>query len=292
MDLDVVLKRFESPDEVREMEKGKFEIVRLGETTIGRATYEPGWRWSLHVGPRVGETRCRVAHVGLVVSGTATAAFDDGRVFELKAGELFYIPPVPHDSWVVGSAPYVSLHFLGAHEYAASKTPERSERRHSYRVHVAWTGNTGQGTSGYRLYERAHEISVAGKPVIPGSSDPAFRGDRSRYNPEEFLVASLSTCHMLWFLHLCAEAKIVVTDYADDPVGTMIETDDGGGRFTDVVLRPAITLAAGSDAGAASQLHGRAHHLCFIASSVNFPVRCEPTLRIAETSATSASAHP
>jgi Cupin domain len=118
---DVLLKRFENPDESRLMTKGRFDIVRLGGQTIGRATYEPGWKWSLHVGPTVGATRCTVEHVGLVVSGAATAAFDDGRVFELKAGELFYIPPVPHDSWVIGDEPYVSLHFLGADKYAAKK---------------------------------------------------------------------------------------------------------------------------------------------------------------------------
>ncbi len=115
---DVILKRFETPDEVREMVKGRFEIVRLGGMTIGRATYEPGWRWSSHVGPSVGAARCSVEHVGLVLSGTATAALEDGRVFELRVGELFYIPPVPHDSWVVGNEPYVSLHFLGADHYA------------------------------------------------------------------------------------------------------------------------------------------------------------------------------
>jgi hypothetical protein len=118
---DVVLKRFENPDETRLMTKGRFDVVRLGGQTIGRAMYEPGWKWSLHVGPGVGATRCDVEHVGLVISGTATAAFDDGRVIELKAGELFYIPPVPHDSWVVGDEPYVSLHFLGADTYAAAK---------------------------------------------------------------------------------------------------------------------------------------------------------------------------
>jgi mannose-6-phosphate isomerase-like protein (cupin superfamily) len=121
MDLEVILKKFESPDELREMEKGRFEIVHLGGMTIGRATYQPGWKWSSHVGPLVGATRCHVEHVGLVLSGTATAAFDDGRVIELTAGSLFYIPPVPHDSWVVGDRPYVSLHFLGAHEYAKGK---------------------------------------------------------------------------------------------------------------------------------------------------------------------------
>ncbi len=121
---DVVLKRFESPDETRLMAKGRFDIVRLGGVTIGRSTYEPGWKWSLHVGPALAATRCSVEHVGLVVSGTATAAFDDGRVIELKAGELFYIPPVPHDSWVVGDEPYVSLHFLGAEKYAAKEAEE------------------------------------------------------------------------------------------------------------------------------------------------------------------------
>jgi quercetin dioxygenase-like cupin family protein len=115
---DVILRRFDSPDETRVMEKGKFEVVTLGGLAIGRATYEPGWRWSAHVGPTVGASRCAVEHVGLVVSGTATAALEDGRVFELRAGELFYIPPVPHDSWVVGDEIYVSLHFLGAGRYA------------------------------------------------------------------------------------------------------------------------------------------------------------------------------
>jgi mannose-6-phosphate isomerase-like protein (cupin superfamily) len=117
--VDVILKRFEAPDEVREMSKGKFEIVRIGGLTIGRATYAPGWKWSTHVGPRVGATRCSIEHVGLVLSGAATVAFDDGRVTELRAGQLFYVPAVQHDSWVVGNEPYVSLHFLGADRYAS-----------------------------------------------------------------------------------------------------------------------------------------------------------------------------
>jgi quercetin dioxygenase-like cupin family protein len=115
---DVILKRFEKPDEVRTMPRGRFEVVNLGGQVIGRASYEPGWRWSEHVGPTVGAKRCAVEHVGLVLRGTATIAFDDGRVIELRAGELFHVPPVPHDSWVVGDEPYVSLHFLGADEYA------------------------------------------------------------------------------------------------------------------------------------------------------------------------------
>ena len=116
--MDVILKRFETPDETRQLTKGKFEIVHLGGITIGRATYEPGWRWSEHVGPGVGARHCHVEHVGMVLAGAATVAFDDGRVIEMHAGELFYVPPVPHDSWVVGDAQYVSLHFLGAEQYA------------------------------------------------------------------------------------------------------------------------------------------------------------------------------
>jgi hypothetical protein len=117
----VILKSFDTPDEVRVMENGKFELIHLGGITIGRATYEPGWKWSEDVGPRVGATRCPVEHVGLVLSGTATIAFDDGRVIELHAGDLFYVPPVPHDSWVIGDKQYVSLHFLGAKNYATEK---------------------------------------------------------------------------------------------------------------------------------------------------------------------------
>jgi quercetin dioxygenase-like cupin family protein len=116
--MEVILKRFAQPDEVRKMSRGRFELVRVGGMSIGRATYEPGWKWSVHVGPTVGQTRCLVEHVGLVLSGVATVAFDDGRTVELRAGDLFYVPPVPHDSWVVGDVPYVSLHFLGAEHYA------------------------------------------------------------------------------------------------------------------------------------------------------------------------------
>jgi len=120
---DVILKRFSHPDEVRTFEKGKFELVHLGNMTIGRATYEPGWRWSEHVGKALGQKLCMVEHVVMVVSGRATAAMPDGKVIEMRAGDLAFIPPGPpgHDSWVVGNEPYVSLHFLGASEYAAKK---------------------------------------------------------------------------------------------------------------------------------------------------------------------------
>ena len=147
---------------------------------------------------------------------------------------------------------------------------------HFYEVNVRWTGNTGQGTATYRTYERSHEITVEGKPLIFGSSDPNFRGDKTKYNPEELLVASLSACHLLWYLHLCASAKLVVTDYVDRPIGRMTETADGGGRFTEVVLKPVVTMQSG-DLALIEQLHEKAHHMCFIANSVNFPIRCEPS---------------
>ena len=157
-------------------------------------------------------------------------------------------------------------------------------KEHTYHIQMNWTGNLGTGTSGYRNYARDHEIKAAGKPAIPGSSDPKFRGDASRYNPEELLVAALSTCHLLWYLHLCADSKIVVTAYADSAAGTMMETEDGGGRFTEVILRPEVTVAPGSDTELAAKLHEKAHHLCFIANSVNFPVHCEPTILTAPSS--------
>ena len=113
-----ILRRFDQPDEVREFEKGRFEIVHIGGMSIGRATYQPGWRWSVDVGARLGQSHCHVEHLGYVVSGCATAAFTDGRIYELKAGEMFYIAPEPHDSWVVGDEPYVSLHLMGAGRYA------------------------------------------------------------------------------------------------------------------------------------------------------------------------------
>ena len=119
MDLEVILKRFDAPDEVREFELGRFELVTLGGMTIGRASYQPGWKWSVHVGAGLGQASCDVEHVGIVVSGCAVAAMDDGRVIEMHPGDLFYIPP-GHDSWVVGDEPYVSLHFLGADHYAAT----------------------------------------------------------------------------------------------------------------------------------------------------------------------------
>ena len=148
---------------------------------------------------------------------------------------------------------------------------------HSYRVNVEWTGNRGSGTNGYRNYGREHVIRIEGKADIAGSSDPAFRGDAARHNPEEMLVAALSTCHMLAYLHMATVAGVVVTAYTDAAEGTMV-TEGNGGRFTEVVLHPLVTITAGSDPAKADAAHGDAHHACFIAASVNFPVRCEPRI--------------
>ena len=148
-------------------------------------------------------------------------------------------------------------------------------RDHRYAVSLNWSGNLGSGTSAYRDYSRNYDISAEGKPVINGSADPAFRGDRSRWNPEELLVASLSACHKLWYLHLAAEAGIIVTAYTDRAEGVMEVDRDGAGRFRSVVLRPTVTVATGSDVGQARALHKPAHERCFIANSVNFPVECE-----------------
>ena len=149
---------------------------------------------------------------------------------------------------------------------------------HLYQTALKWMGNKGQGTKNYRAYDRAYEIEVARKPVIFGSADPAFRGDRTKYNPEELLVASLSSCHLLWYLHLCAEAKVTVTNYSDRAVGKMSEAKSGSGKFIEVILQPKVTIATDSNLEQAQQLHHEAHKFCFIANSVNFPVLCQPLI--------------
>jgi len=148
------------------------------------------------------------------------------------------------------------------------------EHEHHYAVKVIWTGNKGQGTANYRAYARDHLIAQDGKPDIPGSADPAFRGDPARWNPEDLLVASLSACHKLWYLHFCAVNGVVVEAYEDHAEGVMVTDTDGGGRFTIVTLKPVVTISAG-DADKALSLHHDAHEKCFIACSVNFPVGCE-----------------
>jgi len=153
-----------------------------------------------------------------------------------------------------------------------------SGKTHTYACALDWTGNTGRGTVEYKAYARDHVFSSPGKPDLPGSADPAFRGDKSRYNPEELLVASVASCHMLWYLHLCAVAGVVVVAYRDDPVGTMVEDTARGGYFTGIVLHPRVTITAGSDAAKARALHEGAHAKCYIANSVNFPIECEPEI--------------
>jgi organic hydroperoxide reductase OsmC/OhrA len=152
------------------------------------------------------------------------------------------------------------------------------QREHRYSINVRWTGNTGKGTADYRSYQRDHEINVLGKAPILGSADPKFRGDPLRYNPEELLVSALSTCHMLWYLHLCADAGIVVVSYEDRAEGTMEESSDGNGRFVRVTLRPHVRVTGSPEQ--AEALHQRAHELCYIANSVNFPIEHEAVTNV------------
>jgi len=152
---------------------------------------------------------------------------------------------------------------------------------HRYEVTVVWTGNQGDGTSGYRAYARDHEVTADNRPAIAGCSDRAFRGSAERWDPERLLVAALSQCHMLSYLHVCADSGVVILDYIDQAEGSMQQTPDGGGHFTVVTLRPRVTVSEESMMDAARELHGRAHQLCFIANSVNVPVLHEPTVAVA-----------
>ena len=159
-------------------------------------------------------------------------------------------------------------------------------RQHRYETETVWTGDRGRGTADYRSYDRLYDTTADGRPVIAGSSDPAFRGDAERWNPELLLVAALSQCHLLSYLHCCATAGVVVTGYVDDASGVMAETANGGGRFTEVVLRPVVTVATAEMAERAQALHEPAAERCFIAASVAFPVRHEPRVVIAVTQPT------
>lgn len=154
------------------------------------------------------------------------------------------------------------------------------EKEHHYRVALDWTGNQGQGTGSYTAYSRDHVIRATGKPDLVATSDTAFRGSPGRYNPEELLVSSLSSCHMLWYLHLCATNDIVVTDYQDEARGTMVEAPDGSGYFKEVTLYPVVTITDAGRIPRAMELHREASKKCFIANSCNFPVRHEPRCRV------------
>jgi len=152
-------------------------------------------------------------------------------------------------------------------------------RQHSYATVTTWTGNLGTGTSTYRGYSRDHELTADGVPAIQGSSDPSFRGDPARWNPEQLLLTSLASCHMLSYLHLCAVNGIVVTEYVDRSTGTMEQAGDGG-HFAEVTLHPEVTIDDADKLELAESLHTEAHKNCFIAASVNFPVRHEPRITV------------
>lgn len=147
---------------------------------------------------------------------------------------------------------------------------------HHYQLGLNWTGNLGEGTKTYRSYERSYSIQIEGKSLLYGSSDPAFRGDASKYNPEELLLMALSSCHMLWYLHLCSEAGIVVVEYTDRATGTMEENPDGSGRFTEVVLHPVVKIENTGLITKANELHKKANEMCFIANSCNFTIQHRP----------------
>jgi organic hydroperoxide reductase OsmC/OhrA len=149
---------------------------------------------------------------------------------------------------------------------------------HGYALTVTWTGNTGEGTSGYRAYGRDHTVSAAGLPDVLGSADRTFRGDPGRWNPEQLLLAALSQCHLLSYLHVCVTERVVVQEYVDHAEATMVSDPDGSGRFTEAVLRPRVVVADASMVEAATRAHHRANRLCFIANSVSFPVRHEPAV--------------
>ncbi|ASL48829.1 hypothetical protein bAD24_p00630 (plasmid) [Burkholderia sp. AD24] len=152
-----------------------------------------------------------------------------------------------------------------------------AQGEHKYRVSVEWTGNQGTGTSGYRAYGRDHVIRAGSKPNISGSSDAAFLGDAECWNPEELFLGATSACHKLWYLHLCADAGICVLAYVDEASGTMIDSPERG-QFTEIILHPRVTIRAGDDRDMAERLHHVAHEKCYIANSVNFPIRCEPVI--------------
>lgn len=149
--------------------------------------------------------------------------------------------------------------------------------QHHYKTTIKWTGNKGQGTKDYRSYDRNHTVLVDGKQNILCSSDPSFRGDKTRYNPEELFLASIASCHMLWYLHVCADNGIVVEDYSDHATGIMQETEDGGGHFTEVTLHPVVTVKDKTMIDTANELHKKANQFCFIANSCNFPIYHNPT---------------
>lgn len=152
-------------------------------------------------------------------------------------------------------------------------------KEHQYKTSLVWTGNKGSGTMDYRSYDRDFVVSIDQKPPLTGSSDSAFMGDKTKYNPEDLLLSSVSSCHMLWYLHLCAKNDIVVLEYTDNAVGLMIETADGSGRFTEITLKPEVVISRKGQVDQANALHEEANKMCFIANSLNFPVKHQPSCK-------------
>lgn len=152
--------------------------------------------------------------------------------------------------------------------------------QHNYKLAVKWTGNQGSGTSNYKEFERSYAIQIENKAVIHGSSDPEFRGDRTKHNPEELLLAAVSSCHMLWYLHLCSEAKIVVVDYIDNATAILQETENGNGKFTSITLNPIVTVTEKAMIEQATKLHKKANEFCFVSNSLNFKVDHQPVINV------------
>ncbi|GAB5410695.1 MAG: OsmC family protein [Balneolaceae bacterium] len=155
-------------------------------------------------------------------------------------------------------------------------------KKHNYKATIEWTGNLGEGTSGYKSYDRCHSIKIEGKSEIETSSDPSFRGDPTRHNPEELFLSSISSCHMLWFLHLCSVEGVIITEYVDHAEGTMKEKNNGSGRFTEVILNPSVTISEERMANKLDSIHQKANQMCFIANSCNFPVKHNSSFQVAQ----------
>ena len=152
-------------------------------------------------------------------------------------------------------------------------------KEHKYKSKIEWTGNKGSGTDNYRNYERSHNIIIENKPTIRGTSDPAFRGEIDKHNPEDFLLSSLSSCHMLWYLHFCSVNNIIVEQYTDFAEGIMVEESNGRGYFKEVLLNPIVTVKSKDMVEKAIELHKKANEYCFIANSVNFPIKHNPIIK-------------
>ncbi len=210
--------------------------------------------------------------LGMICRRFAEAGVNIDVQYSDHAGQLILVV----DNMTLGRE--ISQAWMREYEKEFSKKPARPTKEHIYEVSIDWTGNNGEGTKSYSSYRRDYRVSAGDKPAINGSSDPAFRGDMSRYNPEELLVASLTSCHMLWYLHLCSTHGITVSEYQDSATGVLQLNVNGSGQFVRVALQPKVTIARGADPVLAAALHQDAHDRCFIARSISFPVEIVPTI--------------